>query len=288
MICNDNLLQNNLEAGSLITDKIIKGMKSSVEKLEKENNSRIFRFFLISASFVFIIFISFLIYFFVKYGPIVLSLYEQRYIYKRIITATVDSSLPVSASIDHTFHIPIKNEFDYAVPVKTVVKVPVNQKFNVTFDKPLNIPIDHVFHVDENINVKTEFPFETKVTIKILGVTTDVPVKGVIPLNMMIPLKHDFHIKDTMAVKPQESLPFPINSVFDVPLDFILHGKVPIDGMISVPIKDKFNADIILKDRLPITLEFSSFFDQKKVVESDNVKKSIPVIPGENVKPQQR
>jgi hypothetical protein len=287
MICNDNLLQNNLEAGSLITDKIIKGMKSSVEKLEKEKNSRIFRFFLISASFVFIIFISFLIYFFVKYGPIVLSLYEQRYIYKRIIKASVDSSIPVSASIDHTFHIPIKNEFDYAVPVKTVIKLPVNQKFYVTFDKPLNIPIDHVFHVDENIDLKTEIPFETKVTIKIFGINKDVPVKGVIPLNMVIPIKHDFRIKDTLAVKPKESLPFPINSIFDVPVDFMLHGKVPIDGMISVPIKDKFNADVILRERLPITLEFSSFFDQKEVVKSDNVNKSIPVVPRENVNPQQ-
>ncbi|KQC06012.1 MAG: hypothetical protein APR62_08745 [Smithella sp. SDB] len=270
----------------MITNKIIQGMKSSIEKLEKEKNSRIFRYFLISAFFVFIIFVVFLIYFFVKYGPIVLSLYEQRYIYKRIITATVDSSLPVSASIDHTFHIPIKNEFDYAVPVKTVIKLPVNQKFNIAFDKPLNIPIDHVFHVDEKINVKTEFPFETKVTIKILGVNTDVPVKGVIPLNMVIPLKHDFHIKDTLAVKPQEALPFPINSIFDVPLDFVLRGKVPIDGMMTVPIKDKVNADVILRDKLPVTLQFSSFFDQKKVIESDNVKQSIPVVPKANVKGQ--
>lgn len=229
-----------------------------------------------------------MIYFFVKYGPIVLSLYEQRYIYKRIITATVDSSLPVSASVDHTFHIPIKNEFDYAVPVKTVVKLPVNQKFNITFDKPLDIPIDHVFHVDEKINVKTEFPFETKVNIKILGVSTEVPVKGVIPLNVVIPLKHDFHIKDTMAIKPREALPVPVNSVFDVPLDFVLRGKVPVEGMISVPIKDNFDADVMLKDKLPVTLQFSSFFDQKKVIESDNIKQSIPVVPAESVKRQKR
>ncbi|KFZ44524.1 hypothetical protein DS62_00540 [Smithella sp. SC_K08D17] len=272
----------------MITNKIIQKMKSSVEKLEEKKNSRIFKYFLICASFVFIVFVAFLIYFFVKYGPIVLSLYEQRYIYKRIITASVDSSIPASASIDHTFHIPIKNEFDYAVPVKTVVKVPVNQKFNVTFDKPLNIPIDHVFRMDEKLNIKTEFPFETKVTIKILGVNIDVPVKGVMPLNLVIPLKHDFHIKDTLAVKLQESLPVPINSVFDVPLDFVLHGKTPIDGMLSVPIKDTVNVDVILRDKLPVTLQFSSFFDQKKVIESDNINKRIPVVPGENIKAQQR
>jgi len=261
-------------------------MKSFVEKLEKGENARILKYFLISAFFIFIIFIAFLTYFFVKYGPIVLSLYEQRYIYKRIITASVDSSLPVLVSVDHTFHIPIKNEFDYAVPVKTVVKLPVNQKFNITFDKPLDIPLDHVFHVDEKINVKAEFPFETKVNIKILGVSTEVPVKGVIPLNMVIPLKHDFHIKDTLAIKPQEALPFPVNSVFDVPLDFVLKGKVPIEGMISVPIKDKFDADVMLKDKLPVTLQFSSFFDQKKVIGNDNVKQSIPVVPKENIKDQ--
>lgn len=272
----------------MITDKIIQGMKSSIEKLEKDKkkSNRIFRYFFITASFIFIIFIIFLLYFFVKYGPVVLSLYEQRYIYKRIITASVDSSLPVTASVDHTFQIPIKNNFDYAVPVKTVVSLPVNQKFNITFDKPLNIPIDHVFHVDEKLNVKTEFPFETKVTVKILGVNTDVPVKGVIPLNLVIPLKHDFHIKDTLAIKPQEALPFPINSVFDVPLDFVLKGKVPIEGMISVPIKDKFNADVILRDKLPVTLQFSSFFDHKNLIESDNVKQSIPVVPKANVKGQ--
>ena len=132
--------------------------------------------------------------------------------------------------------------------------------YNNQIDHTFHIPIDHVFHADEKINIKTEFPFETKVTIKILGVNTDVPVKGVIPL------KHDFHIKDTLAVKPQGSLPFPINSVFDVSLDFMLHGKVPIDEMLAASIKDKFNADVILKYRLPITLEFRSFLGQKKVV----------------------
>jgi len=270
----------------LITNKIIQIMKSFVEKLEKGENARILKYFLISAFFVSIIFVVFLIYFFVKYAPVILSLYEQRYIYKRIITVSVDSSIPVSASIDHTFHIPIKNEFDYAVPVKTVIKLPVDKEFKVTFDKPLNIPIDHVFHVDEKINVKTEFPFETKLAIKILGVNMNVPVKGVIPLNMVIPLKHDFHIKDTLAVKPQAALPVPVNSIFDVPVDFILRGKLPIDGMMSVPIKDKVNADVMLRDKLPVTLQFSSFFDQKKVMGSDNVKQSIPVFPKENVKNQ--
>ena len=254
----------------MITDKIIRGMKSSVERLEKEKNSRIFRYLLISVLFIFIIFISFLIYFFVKYGPVVLSLYEQRSIYKKTITASIDSSFPVSASVDQVFHIPIKQNFPYSAPIKTVIKVPVNQKFNVTFDKPLNIPIDQVFRVNEKINVKTEFPFETKVTIKILGVNTVVPVKGVVPLNVVIPIKHDFHIKDTMAVKPQEPIAVPVNSIFDVPVDFILKGYVPIDETISVPIKDKFNADVMLKDRIPVTLEFSSFFGNKKTIKSDN------------------
>ena len=262
-----------------MTDKIIQGMKSCVEKLEKEKNSRIFRCLLIIALFVFIIFISFLIYFFVKYVPVVQSLYEQRYIYKKTITASVDSSFPVLASVDQEFHVPIKQNFPYSAPIKTVIKVPVNQTFNVTFDKPLNIPIDQVFRVNEKINLKTEFPFETKVTIKILGVNTEVPVKGVIPLNMMIPVKHDFHIKDNMAVQLQEPIAVPINSIFDVPVDFILKGYVPIDETISVPIKDKFNADVILKDRIPVTLEFSSFFGNKKTIKSDNVKESMPVVP---------
>jgi len=262
-----------------MTDKIIQGMKSCVEKLEKEKNSRIFRYLLIIALFVFIIFISFLIYFFIKYGPVVLGLYEQRYIYKKIITASVDSSFPVSASIDQVSQIPIKENFQFSVPVKTVIKAPVNQKIIVPFDKPLNIPIDHVFRLDEKINVKTEFPFETKVTIKILGVKTDVPVKGVIPLNIMIPLKHDIHIKDTLAVTPQESLAFPINSIFEVPVDFTLKGEAPIERTISVPIKEKFNAEVMLKEKIPVTLEFSSFFGNKKINKSDNVKENIPVVP---------
>ena len=261
----------------MITDKIIKGMKSSVEILEKEKNSQIFRYFLISASFVFIIFISFATYFLLKYGPAIL-------IYKRIITASVDSSIPVSASVDQVIRIPLKKNVHYSVPFKSVIKLPVNQKFQVAFDKPLNIPIDHVFHVDETIRFKTEVPFETKVTINIFGINKDVPVKGIIPLNMAIPLKHDFHIKDTIAVKPQEPITFPVNSTFEVPVDVLLKGEVPVDEMISVPIKDRINADVMLKDKIPVTLEFSSFFGKKKVIKSDNVKESTPAVPEENVK----
>lgn len=256
--------------------------------LEKEKTSLVLKYFLISAAFIFVIFIVFLTYFFVKYGPVVLSLYEQRYIYKRIITASVDSSLPVSASIDHTFHVPIKKEFDYAVPVKTVVKLPVNQKFNVTFDKPLNVPIDHVFHIDEKVNIKTDFPLDTKVTVKVFGINTNVPVKGIIPLDIMVPLRHDFRIRGTLAIKPEEALSFPVNSVFDVPLDFMLKGKVPVEGTISIPIKDKFNADVMLRDKLPVTLQFSSFFGQKKFIGSDKVEQSIPVVPAESGKYQKK
>jgi len=275
------------EADNLITDKIIQGMKSSIEKLErqKKKNSRTFRYILISIFFVFMMFVAFLIYFFVKYGPIVLSLYEQRYIYKKVITASVDSSFPVSATIDQVSQIPIKENFQYSVPVKTVIKAPVNQKIIVPFDKPLNIPIDHVFRLDEKINVKTDFPFETKVTIKMFGVNKDVPVKGVIPLNIVIPLKHDIHIKDTLAVTPQESITFPINSIFEVPVDFTLKGEAPIDRTISVPIKDKFNADVMLKDRIPVTLEFGSFFANKKFIRNEKLEESIPVVPEKNVKP---
>jgi hypothetical protein len=62
---------------------------------------------------------------------------------------------------------------------------------------------------------------------------------------------YDIHINDTLAVTPQESITFPINSVFDVPVDFILKGEAPIDRTISVPIKDKFNAEVMLKDKIP-------------------------------------
>jgi len=263
-------------------------MKSSIEKLErqKKKNSRVFKYILIIILSVFLSFVAFLVYFFVKYGPIVLSLYEQRYIYKKVITASVDSSFPVSATIDQVSQISIKKDFQYSVPVKTVVRVPINQTFNVTLDKPLNIPIDHVFHVDEKIDVKTQFPFETKVAIKILGVNTDVPVKGVIPLNMVIPVKHDFHIKDILTVKPQETMALPINSILDVPIDFTLKGNVPVDGTIPAVLKDKFNAEVMLKDRIPVTLEFGSFFTNKKFIRNDNGEKSTSALPKEDVKPQ--
>ena len=52
----------------------------------------------------------------------------------------------------------------------------------------------------------------------------------------------------------------------------MIRTEVPVNEVVSVPVKDQNNANVILKDKFPITLEFSSSFDQKKVVKIDNIK----------------
>lgn len=260
----------------MITETIAKGMKFFIQILENKKYSHIFRVFFVFAPVVFVIFLAFSTYFLVKYGPFMLSLYEQKYIFKRIVTASADSNIPVSASIDQVLSVPVKKDIHFSYPLKTAINVPVNHTFYVPFDKPINIPIDHVFRVDENIRFKSEVPFETTVNIKIFGMNKEVPVKGTIPLDMVIPIKHDFHIQDTIAVKSKNPIPFPMKYTFDVPVDIMLKGDIPIDEVISVPIKSQINADVMLKKKFPVTVEFSAFFDQEPEVPAGTAKETEP------------
>jgi hypothetical protein len=203
-------------------------------------------------------------YLFFKYKPVLSDMTKQRYTIKKKLLISVDSLIPVTARVDENITIPFKTNLHVSLPFKTVLKVPIDHTFQVPIKEPILVPLDHVFHVDEKVHLKTEIPLDTEVETKFFRIKKKLRVKGSFLLDQYVPVKHDFHFKDTVAINPTHPFDVPIQHTFDVPVDILMEGTFPIDEEITVPFKVNLKQGVVLSDKVPVTIEFDILFDLEK------------------------
>ena len=203
-------------------------------------------------------------YLFFKYKPLLLDMTTQRYTVKKKFLVSVDTLIPVTASVDESISLPFKTNLDVSLPFKTVLKVPIDHTFQVPIKGQLLVPLDHVFHVDEKVHLKTEIPLDTEVETKIFGIKRKLRAKGSFLLDQYVPVKHGFHFKDTIAINTTHPFDVPIQHTFDVPVDIMVESTFPIDEEITVPFKVNLKQGVVLSDKVPVTVEFDILFDLEK------------------------
>ena len=102
---------------------------------------------------------------------------------------------------------------------------------------------------------------DTKVTTSILGVKITLPIKGVIPLDTIVPIKQDFHVKDTIAVKSNNPILIPVHHTFDIPVNITIKGVIPRNEKSLVGSGAIIEADATIKDKIQVTAEFNPFYE---------------------------
>lgn len=199
-----------------------------------------------------------------KYKPTVLSLIQQRYTVRKTILGSVDYELPVTAYINETLIFPFKADINFSIPFKTTFRTPISHTFIVPFEKPVHVKVDHIFHIDEKIRFKTEIPMDTEFQTSIFGFNKTLPVKGSILLDQDVPVKFDIRIKDEVIAKPINPIEAHVEHLFEVPVDIIVEGSIPIDEKFPVQFNVALDQGLSVSGKVPGTIEFDIAFDLKK------------------------
>jgi len=180
------------------------------------------------------------------------------------INIAMDYQLPVTAQLDTEFKVPFQKEINFSLPIQAELDVPIKDIFNVKVDKPITLDVDNRFPIEEIVRIKGQMPLETTVDTEIMGIPTRVPIKGVIPLDFSLPLKHNVRIKDKFDLKVISSIPSEIKQNIKVPLELVAKGNFSLNEEIPVPIKGALNTRLGVSGSLPCIIEFDLHFDPLK------------------------
>lgn len=180
------------------------------------------------------------------------------------INIAVDYQLPVTAQLDTEFKVPFQKEINFSLPIQAELDVPIRDIFNVKVDKPITLDLDNRFPIEETVKIKGEMPLETSVDTEIMGIPTRVPIKGVIPLDFDLPLKHKVKIKDKFDLKVISNIPSEIKQNIKVPLELVARGNFSLNEEIPVPIKGALKTRLGVAGSLPCLIVFDIYFDPFK------------------------
>ncbi|WP_156906667.1 hypothetical protein [Desulforegula conservatrix] len=180
------------------------------------------------------------------------------------INISMDYQLPVTAQLDTEFKVPFQKEINFSLPIQAELDVPIRDIFNVKVDKPIKLDVDNKFPIEETVQIKGQMPLETTVDTEIMGIPTRVPIKGMIPLDFSLPLKHNVRIKDQFDLKVISNIPSEIRQNIKVPLELVAKGNFALNEEIPVPIKGALKTRLGVSGSLPCLIEFDMHFDPLK------------------------
>lgn len=210
-------------------------------------------------NFIMFIVIILLLFF---YRDSIFSLLSETFRYKlrETLSFNLDRPIQVRAPIVQPVTIPFKQVIRLRVPFKGKIAVPINHTFEVAFDEPLEIHLDHIFPIKEKIHIETVFPLNTKTKVTVLGVSLNIPVKADVPVNLDVPIQHDFHFNEIISFMPKKPIRVPIGRIFEIPIDTILDLKVPLDLKVEIPLNLEFETAATLLEEIPIDLKIDILF----------------------------
>lgn len=180
------------------------------------------------------------------------------------INIAMDYQLPVTAQLDTEIKVPFQKEINFSLPIQAELDVPIRDIFDVKVGKPITLDIDNKFPIEEIVQIKGQMPLETTVDTEIMGIPTRVPIKGTIPLDFALPLKHNVRIKDKFNLKVISNIPSEIKQNIKVPLELVAKGNFALNEEIPVPIKGALKTRLGVSGSLPCLIEFDLHFDPLK------------------------
>ncbi|MBI9075342.1 MAG: hypothetical protein JEZ02_08025 [Desulfatibacillum sp.] len=196
---------------------------------------------------------------------IVLILFARELSQIRQWQILVQKSLPITfakdfqldATIDHEFPIKLDTEIPVQFPVTSVVRIPIKETFMIPLDQTFSVMVNKPFRLKDTVRVRAQVPIDIEVETKVLGVTMTVPVKGVLPLDIDVPLDQEIQIPGEIMVMLQKPLPVSIDQTVEAPLNFTVNGIMPLDTTILAPVRGVLDCGISIKESVPVEVELA-------------------------------
>lgn len=175
------------------------------------------------------------------------------------LTAYVDQSMPVSATVLNELKVTIDDTVRTAVPVDTTLSVPVEEALDLVADFDALVPVSLVVPVNDVIPLEQEIDIDTVVEADLLGETFKLPMRGRfpvkanVPVKLLVPVEQELRLKFTAPIKAR------LKQNLIVPLNTTIEADIPLRTEMSVPVLNnvQIEVDIQKSPALPVTLNYS-------------------------------
>lgn len=172
-----------------------------------------------------------------QFGLIKLTLHEQnmKVRFPPQLNASLETTRPLDIQLD--------GDISTVVPFKEVLEVPFKGEFPVNVKLDANIPVafevvyEGIIPVDTMaaITATTEINFGNVKKLRNLRISTSIPMKFDLPVNLRVPVKDNirFNYHGPITVFADEMLKLPV--------DTIIETTIKVDQRVSTPVTSRLN-----------------------------------------------
>lgn len=192
------------------------------------------------------------------YGKYASSLRLAKDLHLRLqkqMSVRLPDPFPVTAAFTKEISVPVKMDIPIHFPVTSLLRVPIDEMFEIPLDDAFLVEVNQPVRLNETIQVKCDVPLDTTIEASILGMKKKIPVKGVIPINIAVPLRQDVTIAGRLAVRMVDPLKVKVKKDVEAPINFVVEGMVPLDQKIKVPVAEKMDCVVHMDKDLPFAMD---------------------------------
>ena len=204
------------------------------------------------------------LYLFIEYRPLVTKLLNGHYQIRVETDLAVDTTIPLSASLDTEIAIPVDYDIPLSLPLKTVVNFPIDHTVTLDLDETIPVKVFHAFNLGQGLRLQTTLPIDTVVNTKLFGLDTELPIDVDVPLDASISLIEDIVLDETVPLHLSRPVPVRVTEDLQIPIDHVFEAVLPLQGNISLPLKIEASTELKVDKTVPCVIGIDMSFDEKE------------------------
>jgi len=178
---------------------------------------------------------------------------------------TLPVSFPVEAALDEAIPIRLTKVLETEISIRQDLDVWIDDDFIIPMDLTLPVPIDQEVYVETEIPVETLIPLEgAEIQTGLWGIDgVSLPLKGSIPVKILIPFRKPLHVKTRADIRIQEKVKVRVRKQITVPLDLKVQVKLPIDETFSVRFPEGVKVNVRVPQQVPVDIPLRLNFSKR-------------------------
>ena len=150
----------------------------------------------------------------------------------QIAQVAITQALPIDVQLQQGLELRVDGRVDTSVPVNQVVRVPLRENLDVTvdFDGAVDVDLDVPFQT--MVRVDEMMPLEAVLDVKIMGVWTKLPIRGVLPIRLNVPVNTVVPVRQSLPLRFSQPARVALDQTLSVPLNTHINTTVPLDSVL--------------------------------------------------------
>ena len=150
----------------------------------------------------------------------------------QIAQVAITQALPIDVQLQQGLELRVDGSVETTVPVNQVVQVPLQETLDVTvdFDGAVDVNLDVPFQT--MVRVDEMMPLEAVLDVKIMGVWTKLPIRGVLPIRLNVPVNAVVPVRQSLPLAFSQPARVALDQTLSVPLNTRIDTTVPLHSVL--------------------------------------------------------